>query len=246
MERRHNLLASPLGWNRGLPSALEPSPEKHTMENINKILWAVGTVCVSLIIVGYFHLGAVKQEVSQSLGTVAAGFTNLTSLSLTGILEFVNGPGQQNQTGIQLDGSVTTCNTATTTLFSVMNPFLATTTATVWMSMTGQATTSSLYVGTTTVPAVFTASKMSSSLIASSTVTANTPAYVISGMSTNLGTGQVAAYDTTYGGPIVTTRIVVGPSEYVLGFATSTYTGVGSLNYVGGLTSCTYKILWQY
>lgn len=47
---------------------------------LNKILWAVGTVCVSLILVAVFNTGAGKSV----LGVAGAGITNLTGLSIDG------------------------------------------------------------------------------------------------------------------------------------------------------------------
>jgi hypothetical protein len=40
------------------------------------------------------------------------------------------------------------------------------------------------------------------------------------------------------------TKIVVGPNDFIVGEATTTYTGASAAGYVAGL-SCAYKLLWN-
>jgi len=217
--------------------------------NKNNLLWGAGAVIVSVLLVVIFHLGGGTQVVSKILGTTTSGFTNLTSLSLTNILEMTGGAGTQNQTGFQQQVSIGTCATASSTIFDIANPFSATSTAQlVNFAGVGNATSTTFNVGTTTLPSGVIAttagigtggSLVNNATIATTTANAQTQFYLSSGISTFLGSGQVSAGTSAI-------RIVVGPSEYVAGYATTSLSGPSTgLSYTGGYASCTYKIKWE-
>lgn len=135
--------------------------------------------------------------------------------------------------------STGTCSAASTTLFAVLNPFTATSTVVVQQIVgTGQATTSSLLVGTSTKSVGLAASDVSPTLVNSSNgLATSTKFYFASGVS--VGTGFTALGSGT------SQEVGVGPSEYVVGFSTTTASGSGGANYTGG-QNCTYKLLWYY
>lgn len=129
-------------------------------------------------------------------------------------------------------------NAASSTIFAVQNPFAATSTAEInQIVIGGNATTSSLAVGTSTTPngsASTNAFVNSTNGIASSTVQ-----WIIG--------GQTAATDQP--GMIAATsnlEITVAPSQYVVGFSTSTATGAGAAQYSPNYSTCQYQILWFY
>ncbi len=103
-------------------------------DTTKSIAWSIGSVLVSLILVGIFHIGAV----SQAFGTIAAGITNYTGISITGTPGTfdVSGTATFNgQTTMSASvGSISTkvvrqtLTAATTTPCAIQNPFLATST----------------------------------------------------------------------------------------------------------------------
>lgn len=100
---------------------------------------------------------------------------------------------------------------ATTTLFSSLNPFGATSTASVVLFTSSGATSSmNYYVGTTTLSSIGTVAAAGKALISTGQVGSSTAATIISGRDTNLGSGQVAS-----GGVV---EIMVGPAERITGY----------------------------
>ncbi len=141
------------------------------------------------------------------------------------------------------------CNVASTTLFSVANPFSATATVSMIISGVGQASSSNLTVGTTTnlLTSGFTQNNLSGYLAYNlgPAIATTSQFFIRSGVLSNLGTGQAPAGTST---AAIASSLLVGANEYVGAFSTSTYpisgaavAGIG--NYVPGLT-CTYKLRW--
>lgn len=125
------------------------------------------------------------------------------------------------------------CNTATSTIFVIPNPANATTTASIQIfTGTGNATSTTFSVGTTTKSSGLALSDISGSLINAGLVATSTRFTFVSGITTPLGSGQ----STSGSGTI--TKVVVGPSEKIGAFGTSTYTGVEATNYTPSFTSC--------
>lgn len=167
--------------------------------------------------------------------------TGLDNANLWGALQigstaFSQIPGTTVSTGWSLSGAGASCaSTASSTLFSVANPFTGSSTATVMINVTGQATTSVLTVGTTTASTGLTTTNTSATLMNAS-VSTTTAAQFLSGLT---GAGaQTSAGANTF------LTIAVGPNERVGATATSTATGAGAAGYNPGFSSCTYKVLF--
>lgn len=125
---------------------------------------------------------------------------------------------------------------ASSTLFAVANPFAATSTVTLQViSGTGQATTTSLAVGTSTT-ATGVATTIGGTLANISAGT-TTPFWTSGGVTVG-SAGYVSAGANTF------RTIVVGPNDFVVAVGTSTATGAGAANYSPGL-SCAYKMEWK-
>lgn len=136
--------------------------------------------------------------------------------------------------------TIGSCATGTSTPFDVANPFSATSTASIdALTGFGQATSTSLYVGTTTQASGLASTNVSASLLNGAVISTSTQFSAISGITTQLGSGQISAGSGTIG------KIIVGPNERIGAFATSTYGTTGAINYSPALTSCTYKIFWK-
>lgn len=154
--------------------------------------------------------------------------------SLLGSLAFGS---NSSYAGYGFQGTAGTCvNAASSTLFAVKSPFAATSTASVIINIGGNATTSSLEIGTSTVPQ---GSAGTTALVNSSNGIASTSVFwAIS--------GQTAANDAP--GMIAATaniRVTVPPAQYVVGYSTSTATGAGAAQYSPNFSTCSYKILWN-
>lgn len=144
--------------------------------------------------------------------------------------------GATAATGIIEQSQVTACNqgiyAGSSTLFAIANPNNATSTFSITdMTATGQATTTSLLVGTSTAT---TTNAPTGSLVTSSLAT-STSYFFAPG--TGVGTGNSSGSNTY-------ATIVVGPKEEVVGYATSTATGAGSNSFVPGIT-CLFKGQWE-
>lgn len=204
----------------------------------------IGLALVAIVIAigAYFH-GSV-QTVVKTFGAAVSCGGNTTcligDLNLTGAFSFGSG---DPSVSYQQQESVGTCNAgafvASSTQFVVSNPFAATSTATIdTLIGAGQATSTTFSVGTTTLSTGLALANVSPSLVNNALVsTTSVSFYVNPGQTSALGTGQVTAGTSV-------NKIVVGPTENIAMFATSTYTGVGALNYTPGIT-CTYKIRWS-
>lgn len=127
------------------------------------------------------------------------------------------------------------CNTASSTMFSVANPFNATSTASIFMIGTGNATSTTFSVGTTTAAksSGLALTDISASLVSGALVGTSSPQFtLISGITAPLGSGQISA------GAGTINEIVVGPTSRVSGFATSTYGNAGAVGYTPSFTAC--------
>ena len=171
-------------------------------------------------------------------GSFQAAGTALISGEATVLGTFFQG-GSTATTAVEQKVSAGSCNTATSTIFGIVNPFTATSTATVRIYGLSQATTTALIVSTTTQATGLTSALIGAgSLVVSASIASTSQFYIQSGQSTLLGTGQVSAGTSVY-------QTVVGPSEYVGAYATSSIAAQGSSRAADmGFTSCTYKILW--
>ncbi len=157
------------------------------------------------------------------------GSGNLTTI---GTLTVGSGSGvtQQFVTG-------SCVNTASTTLFAVLNPFNATSTATL-ISMTegGNATSTTIQVGTSSRPAWNTTGDISASLINATSTPSSTVEWLESGsQQSNLGflpAGTASQF-----------RVVVPPNVYVGAYATGTANGVQTGMTLGEPT-CSYELLF--
>lgn len=154
--------------------------------------------------------------------------------------------GSFNKTEVITAG---TCATASSTLFSIKNPLNATSSVSVTITGIGQASSSNLTIGTSSplLSSGYKQNDLSGSLVYNLGVAIATTSqfYIRSGQITGLGTGQAPAGTST---AAVVSSILVGPTENLGAFSTSTYPigggAVGGIgNYVPGQT-CTYKADW--
>lgn len=93
------------------------------MENKNNILWAIGTVILTLALVAAFHIGSIV----KTFGTITSPATQLDYLNLTQALGF--GPNAQTQGSLStniMGGRAIAVNAPI--ICSIPNPFNATST----------------------------------------------------------------------------------------------------------------------
>ncbi len=182
------------------------------------------------VLVAVLAVGGVVSAYSGDIGTVVNFYEAKEETT----------PSQDNLGGV--DFSVTPCasfngiescyftegfNEASTTLFSIKNPWGATSTVDLLL-MEGHTGSKSadFYVGTSTVSSIAVhgdtttvdGKDISTSLVNATEVATSSPFYIVNGQNSVNGTGQVAA------GAQSQRRIVVGPTEYVTGYASSTWT----------------------
>lgn len=135
------------------------------------------------------------------------------------------------------------CNLASSTVFSLVDPFTGNATATVQIisfNGVGNATTTLLTAGTSTSPS--SSAAPAPSLFNAVSIATTTPFTISSGITTFamgngiLSSGASTVYDT----------IVTPAAPYVNGYATTTATGAGANSYVGGYTGCSgYADWWK-
>ncbi len=209
------------------------------MNKLSTLALFTGVLALAISgVVAFKVFGHVAETVgASSPNCINGSVTCYTDLLISGVSYL---GGETTRTNVARRASAGAVATGTSTLFSVANPFSATSTATiVYLDVVGQATSTAVYVGTSTASSGLVAADVSASLINAGVIATGTEATFISGMTTGLGTGQASS------GSGSQFTIIVGPSERVSGFATSTYGGVGALNYSPAATSGTYKIIWQ-
>jgi hypothetical protein len=141
------------------------------------------------------------------------------------------------------------CNTASSTILAIANPWQATSTL-VHFSILGTmgATTTDLVVATSTIASpAYTTTTATSSLgenILGAQIAANAQFFSVAGVSLGAGTGYT---NPTLNGFVSNRAVGIGPSEYVIGFATSTAAaGAGGrgAGQVSVPSSCTYEAVF--
>lgn len=228
-------------------------------------IW-VALIAVAIIAIGAYYYPAkyssnqqvgasipTDGSVSRTLGTIYS-YTNGQNgiipgiwsdgvLALKTFLQFnagVDATSAATSTSFIQTASVANCAAATSTSFVVANPFAATSTVAIELGIvSGQATSTTFSIGTTTKASGLALSDISPTLAAGVIAATTTQIAFRSGQTTQLGTGQVTSGAGSIG------RIVVGPSESVAMFATSTFSGIGALNYTPGLSACSFKLFWN-
>jgi hypothetical protein len=216
------------------------------MTNTKKIVHGVGVV---ILLIVAFAWGKSHGSLQGSISPAGNPSSNFTYVEVSDALQADSlfGIGGAIGTNSSITKAVSTgaCNgtfggtsfAASSTLAVIKNPLTATSSVSIKVFGIGQATTSSLQVGTTTAPSGL-ASTISSNLVNTTNGLATTTQFYIgSGMTAGLGTGQVSAGSGTIG------NIIVGPAESIGLFSTSTATGAGAANYIPGQT-CNFKIDW--
>lgn len=179
------------------------------MTNILKLAGAV----IAGVVIGMVASATIAPE--KGLAGVYNQVTNYFQQGATII-------GDLNLGGALTQGSTGTFATGTTTLAIIANPYTSTSTVSIVVKGTGTiATTTNLYVGTTTsaTPSGITGYgagdyKVSPSLINLASIPTSTPVY---SASPSLNSFRVAPQGTTF------ENIIVGPSESVAIFASSTF-----------------------
>lgn len=188
------------------------------------------------------------------LGTVllrkdtVAGAISPTDVSATNFTEITASVGAQLATlflgGVTADTSIGeqvstgSCASATTTIFAVANPFSATSTVRLQsFKGIGNATTTLLYVGTSTASTGLALTNVSPTLVNAASVATSTQFITSSGITVG-SLGYLSSGSGTF------PTISVGPSDYIVAFATTTATGAGAANYSGTYSSCVYKLRW--
>jgi hypothetical protein len=190
---------------------------------------------------------------SPSYGATASGlasvvFSHLTNLEANQNLGVISTffQGASAETGNPLQVNVTApagsinCNTGTSTLFAVKPPSGATSTVTFLNLQGNVAQISDIVVGTSTAAGGMTATSTlnvtgSGGLFGAAAVAIG-HFYTIAGLKVGPGTGYTTIGNGPYGSQ---TGIVVGPNEYLVGYATSTAVTGGN-----GASACSYKIEW--
>lgn len=195
----------------------------------NKSL-TIGVLIAIVIAIGAYFFPVAR----NAFGTAASDVQNTVYSGIVTAQLFVGGSTPASSIGQAT--AFGTCNSgiyaASSTLFSVQNPFNATSTVTVQVvSGMGQATSSSLQVGTSTASVGLTSGVTA---FINATVATSAPFWISGGV-------QVGSAGYNTAGANTFRTIVIGPNEFVDGYSTSTATGGGANSYVPGLT-CSYKL----
>ncbi len=205
---------------------------------MTKVKLAIGVILVAIVIAIVYLLGhkaavGTYGAISPTDGS-ATNFTEITaSVGAQLATLFLGGTTAATSIGEQV--STGSCASATTTTFAVLNPFTATSTATLQQFYgVGNATTTLFNIGTSTVSSIPTTG-LTGSLVINASVATGTQFFLSSGI-------RYGGLALDAGSASLRT-IIVGPSEYVAGYATTTISGMGT-NYSGTYTSCVYKIRW--
>lgn len=188
-----------------------------------------GATAATLAQVVFSHL--TNLEVYQNMGVVSTFFSGASAETGTPLQTNVTAP----QTG------AFNCNTGTSTLFAIKPPSGATSTVSAFILSGATAQISDIVVGTSTSPGGMTSTStldvQGTGGLFGAAAAAIGQIYAVAGFKI----GPKAGYTTTGNGPYGSqSGIVVGPNEYLVGYATSTSATGGN-----GLTSCSYKIEWQ-
>lgn len=212
---------------------------------------------------GQAQLGAALPtdgSISKTLGTIYS-YTNGQNGIVPGIwsdgvmalktyLQFnagVDSTSAATSTSYIETATVTNCSTASSTIFSVQNPFVGTSTLLeLEITALNGATTTDIMVGTSTVP---------SPALTTSTATSSLGANILAlfGFTNAAQLSVIANSDSGYetdGASSVTVSkaiapVIVGPNVYVYGFSTSTGSGSGSRTIPSVPVSCTVEMKWN-
>lgn len=213
-----------------------------TSDAVIVVLVALAVAVIGIGVYVFTHSGAPSS--SGRGGTSNADTIALDSNLLVGSTFTVGTNGVTNS-GIGVATQVTygTCNVASTTPFpNVVNPFAATSTATlIALQLTGNATSTSFVMGTTTNTAAMsnTAAAVSSTMV-NATVSTSTSYYVAGGITVGSGASYLSSGTGTF------RSIVVGPAQAIGVYASSTpITLQNNSSFAGGYSACTYKIRWE-
>jgi len=190
-------------------------------------------ICAGIFIA--FSKGAMKVS-----GAVIspAGVTNLTDLQVAGtvsagVAQCLGGPC--NAANYSQEVTLVACNgtAGTSTLFAYQSPFGATSTAAFEsLEGTGNATTTSLIVGTSSQAVGLTSSNVTP-IFVNASVSTSSPFYFVPGYLGIQSSGSATAH-----------VIVVGPNQYVAGEATTTAVGAGATSFGAPYTGCVGIIRW--
>ena len=223
---------------------------KHTM---NKSTIVVGVIAVIALVLWGWAVLSPASPASVLVGNIPGNTLSPTGVYLPNptVLDFLETRiadvadkqfmlgGATVTTGIDQVASIGSCTgvTATSTLFSITNPFAATSTVTfVSLYIGGNATTSTLTMGTSTAS---TLGSPSASLIGGVTLATSTTYYISGGVTVVSSPSQLSP------GASAVRTMVVGPSQTISAVATSTATGAGAAQYSPNFTTCSYKLKWE-
>jgi len=222
---------------------------------------AIGLAVVAIVaIIGLFTPAG--RIVTNTVHETLSGITNYDSLTLSEDLIVgddmtiagdinVSAGGELVNNGQYSYVSSGSCADATTTLFAVANPFSATSTVDlVIYNTTGEATsTYSLFISTSTTAYVNknSAEIEGARLLSRASIATSTRPYLITG-------GNTSTYSTSDETPTNSaSRIIVGPAQYIVGFATSSNVlapdwweanGKKAFTSTENSAACTYTIRW--
>ena len=225
---------------------------------MNKTNIIVGVIAVvALIVGGLAYIKVPATQASSGLQTYGAvGGTVMPNgkvLPNPSVLDYflarvaleTDGPflegGATVATGIIEQPQITSCNqgiyAGSSTQFAIKNPNSATSTLTVLdVTATGQATTTTFLVGTSTTPGGNGSTGISATFV-NATLSTSSLAFYTPGVTVGSGSGFTNAGSGTF------MTIQVGPNDWVVGEATTTATGAGAAGFVPGIT-CLLKGQW--
>lgn len=204
----------------------------------SKIQW-VALVAVLIIAIGAYMFPTQTKEVMTNVGSSASDIQNTLYSGIVTTQMFIGGTTAASSIGTVV--STGSCNTgayaASTTEFAIANPFNATSTVILQViAGTGQATTTTFQVGTSTASTGIVSTTISPTMANFSAAT--TSPFWVSGGITVGSAGYLSAGANTFH------TIVLSPNEFVVGFATTTATGGGASAFTPGV-ACTYKLEWK-
>lgn len=204
--------------------------------NSNRNLW-IGLVVIGIIAICALFLPKVQKSFGaapQNCGGTVTCFTDMAAGNVFTTVEAWLG-GSTDATARQQILSSGTCSLSSSVMFTVANPFTSTSTAEIQVeNVVGQATSTTFSVATSSSTGLN--AQTTTGLINSGLVATSSTGTFVSGVT--YGSNGANSAGTSAQG-----KMLVAPSDFVSGYATSTYTGAASVGYVPGV-SCIYKITW--
>lgn len=194
----------------------------------NKIKLIIGGVVAAIVIIA----GLIGFSSSPE-GRGAEGDTNFTNVVASGYITSggsITSSGTLTASGAFSVTGTSTLNTftsyvstgsfadATTTIFAVQNPYGATTTVDFAELFVTGASTSTIAISVATSTSQYPSSVSVGSLINSAALATSTLGYIVNGVTAG-STGFVSA------GTAAQNRIIVGPTDYIVGLVTGSITG---------------------